>query len=111
MGRGANKVADSRSILYGAAPARSKATVLEAPSQAPEESLPVTMQLVDSSNVFIESVGYDPAAHKLYVKLHNGAAYVYSSVSLNKFEALLAADSVGSYFNRVIKNHYSCRKL
>ena len=67
------------------------------------------MQMVDSSNV--EAVGYDADNGAIYVRFLGGDTYVYSGADQGTFEELLSADSVGSYFNRVIKPNYECSKL
>lgn len=67
------------------------------------------MQMVDSSNV--EAVGYDADNGAIYVRFLGGDTYVYSGADQGAFEELLNAESVGSYFNRVIKPNYECAKL
>ena len=67
------------------------------------------MRMVDSSNV--EAVGYDADAAAIYVRFITGDTYVYSGADRGTYEALLNADSVGSYLNRVIKPNYECYKL
>lgn len=67
------------------------------------------MHLVNSSNV--EAVGYDADSSAIYVRFLGGDTYVYSGAEQSTFEELLNADSVGSYFNRMIKPNYDCSKL
>jgi hypothetical protein len=67
------------------------------------------MQAVSSSNV--AAVGYDADSRKLRVEFHNGSTYEYSDVSQETFDELVAADSVGSYFNREVKQNYQYIKL
>jgi len=67
------------------------------------------MQAVDSSN--IEAVGYDSEEREIYIRFLDGRTYAYGDTDESTFEELLSADSIGSYFNRVIKPNYPCRPL
>jgi hypothetical protein len=67
------------------------------------------MQAVDSSS--IEAVGYDSEDREIYVRFLDGRTYAYSDTDKSTFEELLSADSVGSYFNHVIKPNCACRQL
>lgn len=64
---------------------------------------------VSSSN--IDSVGYDEPNQEVYIRFLNGGMYKYIGVSLNEFENLRDAASVGSYLNRYYKNVYSYEKI
>lgn len=64
---------------------------------------------VESSNV--RAVGYDPATKVLEVEFTSGSAYAYDDVPAEVHEALMAAGSVGRYFNTNIKSAYTFRKL
>lgn len=59
-------------------------------------------QNVESSNV--ASVGH--ADTTLEVEFKHGGVYRYYNVSAEKFEALMAADSIGKYLNAEIKPHH-----
>jgi hypothetical protein len=59
---------------------------------------------VSSSNV--ESVGHDGPSSVLEVRFHNGRTYRYFGVSASVFAGLLAAPSVGQYFNANVKGRY-----
>jgi len=54
----------------------------------------------------LDSIGYDSAEQKLEVEFKHGAVYEYLDVPAEVFEAFLAADSKGSFFNSDIKNSY-----
>lgn len=62
------------------------------------------MTPVQSSNV--DSVGWDAATSRLYIKFNSGSIYVYENVPEDVFLDLEAAVSVGSYFNRQVKGQY-----
>ena len=68
----------------------------------PDEMIPVI-----SSN--IESIGYDEGVGSLYVKFKQGKVYEYEKVPSYIYDELMAAESVGKYFNQVIKNNYVTR--
>lgn len=67
------------------------------------------MQTVDSSSV--EAVGYDPEAREIYVRFIGGRTYVYEGADERTFENFRAADSVGSYLNRILKPSYQYREV
>ena len=56
------------------------------------------------SSSLLESVGYDPEEDVLEVELESGAIYQYRDVPEETYEELLAADSLGRYFNHHIRN-------
>jgi hypothetical protein len=64
---------------------------------------------VSSSN--LAAVGYDPSTKTLEVEFNSGSIYRYSGVSLSVFNALMAAESHGKYFNAHIRNTYSYRQV
>jgi hypothetical protein len=67
----------------------------------------IERKAVQSSNV--KSVGYDPGAEILEVQFISGGIYRYSGVCPEKYEALMAAPSVGSFIQRHIKQHACVR--
>jgi hypothetical protein len=66
-------------------------------------------QRVESSAV--RSVGYDKRRRVLEVEIAGGAVYQYLDVPAREYFALVAADSVGRYYNQQIKETYEFRKL
>ena len=63
----------------------------------------VEMKPVVSSNV--EAVGYDSYACELHVRFKgNKATYVYPGVLRSDYNALMAAQSIGSHFIKHVKN-------
>lgn len=62
---------------------------------------PVQMKDVSSSN--IESVGYSPEGSILYVQFKGSGKYEYHGVAQDKYEAMMSAPSVGTYFHQHIK--------
>ena len=69
----------------------------------------VQMDDVRSSN--IRKVGYDFNKNELHVQFRNGSVYVYSEVPPQTHRGLMAADSVGGYLDRFIKNKFTFRKV
>ena len=66
------------------------------------EMIPVT-----SSN--IEAVGYNEQTETLYVQFKGGKVYSYERVPPYTYDELMAADSVGKFFNQFIKNQFVTR--
>ena len=63
-------------------------------------------QDVTSSN--IAKAGYSDT---LYLLFNSGVAYKYENVPKALYQALIKADSVGSFFHKNIRNSYLCHKL
>ena len=63
---------------------------------------------VESSS--IRAIGYDAAAHRLYVEFHSGDRYVYDGVNARAHQDLVNAESIGAHFNTQVRNVYECRK-
>lgn len=66
------------------------------------------MHYVDSSNV--EAVGYDSDAQELHVQFLSGGYYIYHGVPQEIYDDFLAAPSIGSFLNRVVKGVYQFTK-
>ena len=69
-------------------------------------------QHVISSN--LRSVGYDEENSVLEIEFNNGHVYQFSNVEQSRYEALMAAQSHGTYFDRNIKKKpaiYPCVKI
>jgi hypothetical protein len=67
----------------------------------------VIMTEVTSSNIL--SIGYDDEVKSLYVKFKSGKVYEYENVPASVYDELSEAESVGKYFNQMIKNNYVTR--
>jgi hypothetical protein len=63
-----------------------------------------------TSNALV-SVGYDPATMTLEVEIHGGTVYQYLDVPETVFQALMASDSLGRFFNQNIKNQFRYSRL
>lgn len=63
--------------------------------------LAVKLTPVKSSN--LTAVGYNAEEEALVVLFHSGQTYRYSPVSLDTYNELLTAESVGQYLNQNIK--------
>lgn len=67
-------------------------------------------EAVSSSN--LASVGYDSNSETLEVEfLKTGKVYEYYNVPQFMYDRLMAAPSVGVFFNAEIRNAYSCNPL
>jgi len=67
------------------------------------------MQPVQSSH--IAQAGHDPVAKNLVLAFHNGDVYHYAGVPDGTYVSMLAAKSVGRFFNAKIKGCYPSTKL
>jgi KTSC domain len=54
----------------------------------------------------ILAMGYDAKSRVLEVEFHSGRIYHYLDVSRRDYDAMRGSDSVGKYFNQVIKTKY-----
>jgi hypothetical protein len=59
----------------------------------------------------IKRFDYRPETGELEVLFVTGRRYLYSGVPAEEVESFRAAFSKGSYFNRRIRDRYSCREL
>lgn len=67
-------------------------------------------QVVSSSN--LASIGYDPDSETLEAEfLKTGKVYEYYNVPQFMFDRLMAAPSIGVFFNAEIKNAYACNPV
>ncbi len=64
---------------------------------------------VSSSNIL--SVGYDPASETLEIEFKTTGVYQYLNVPQFMWERLMAAESLGKFFNAEIKNAFPCAKV
>jgi KTSC domain len=74
-------------------------------SAPPEMSSPHAGALPVASSL-LASVDYDAGAFVLQLQFRSGAFYRYFDVSQSTYQALLAADSKGSFFNSSIKGRF-----
>jgi hypothetical protein len=61
------------------------------------------MQHVAVRSSSLRGLAYDPATQTLEVEFHSGARYRYRQVPAQLVRDLLAADSLGRFFNQAIK--------
>lgn len=71
--------------------------------------LQIALQPVVSGN--LKAVGYDKASQTLDVQFSSGRIYRYSGVSPSVHQELIAAESIGSYFARNVRNKFPCVDL
>ena len=62
-----------------------------------------------SSNIV--SIGYDDDFNTMYVTFKNGYRYAFFNVPEDRHDEMLNSASVGSYFNKNIRNRYTQEKL
>ena len=69
------------------------------------------MQMTPVSSSNVDSVGYDESTQTLQIKFLNGTVYQYLNVPQMLFDSLFQAPSMGSYFNRYIRNQYPYERI
>lgn len=69
------------------------------------------MRMLHADSTCIESVGYEPLARELRVRFNTGRTCVYHGVARPVYEELLAAGSLGAYFNRHIRDQYPHERI
>ena len=71
----------------------------------------VKMQDTPGSSCFSE-VGYDSVWEVLVVQFRNsGSVYTYSNFPECEWDEFIAADSLGRWYNKYIKDNYECEKI
>ena len=68
-------------------------------------------KMTDVDSSVIKSVGFEPVHRDLFIEFKNGKQYIYHEVPEEEFEALIEAESVGSYFNAEIADEYDFMEL
>lgn len=69
----------------------------------------MTRTAVTSSS--LASIGYSPTQAALEVEFKHGAIYRYLDVPAAIFEAFVAAESKGTFFNQTVKDCYSYQRV
>jgi hypothetical protein len=59
----------------------------------------------------IKAVDYDPAGQRLKIELMNGRVYRYVDVPRDIYEALMAAESKGRFYNDYIRDAFVYERL
>ena len=70
-----------------------------------------TMERTAVQSREIAIIGFEPQTSTLEVAFRNGGVYHYSGVSEDVYKALMAAPSLGKYFEKNIKHQYPYQKL
>lgn len=66
------------------------------------------MQMIPVRSSAIAAVGYDPATRRMKIAFKQGRTYDFCGVPLEVYQGLINAGSVGSYYDRVIRDRYQC---
>jgi len=59
----------------------------------------------------IATIGYSRSDQTLEVQFHTGRVYQYEGVPPEQHAALMAAESIGRYFNENIRDRYPAKEL
>jgi len=63
-----------------------------------------TMEIISVHSSAIRAIGYD--GYTLAVQFHNSGVYYHPGVPYEVYAALMAASSIGAYYNRHIRGRY-----
>lgn len=66
------------------------------------------MQMVPVRSSAIAAVGYDSATRRMKIAFKQGRTYDFCGVPLEVHQGLMNASSIGSYYDRVIRDRYQC---
>lgn len=66
------------------------------------------MEMVQVRSSAIRAVGYDRSIRRMRITFEQGHTYDFCEVPHDVYEALMAAPSKGTYYNKYIKDRYSC---
>lgn len=69
------------------------------------------MQRQDIDSRLIRSVGYEPETETLEVEFKNSGLYRYMNVPQTEYDAMMEAESQGSYFLKQVRDAYTCLRL
>lgn len=75
------------------------------------KSLVTLVNWVEVVSSQLSSVAYDPESKILFIKFQNQTVYSYSEVPVEIYEQLIAAESVGKFFNANIKTSFKYEKV
>lgn len=64
----------------------------------------------ESSSV-IKFLAYDSKKEALAIQFHSDSVWIYLGVSLEVYDELISAKSVGNYFNKHIRNMYESERF
>lgn len=79
------------------------------PEPEPVEAITIDRAPVESSN--LKSVGYDEARQLLDVEFGSGGVFRYEAVPPKVHAELMAADSIGRCFHRLVRSKFKAVKL
>ncbi len=66
---------------------------------------------MDVDSTAIQTIDYDPARSKLFVRFVSGERYVYVGVPAEVCRSFLDADSKGRFFQAEIRDQYPYNRL
>jgi len=69
------------------------------------------MKRISVKSSFFHSVGFNKKSQILEIEFSNGGLYEYSEIPKKIHEGLMAASSLGKYYNQYIKGQFPSKKL
>lgn len=73
--------------------------------------LPPAMNHQPVTSSLFESVAYDPESRVMELRFKNGKVYRAEDVPPHRHEELLAAESIGQHFNKVLKGAHTFTRV
>ena len=70
----------------------------------------ILQNLIPLKSSYLHSAGYDPDGHRLAIRFRSGLVRFYAE-PVQKFQALMSADSPGRYFNLYISRKKKSERL
>ena len=68
------------------------------------------MERSQITSSFLAAIGYSPESQTLEVEFKSGRIYQYMGVTTETYTALMAAESVGHFYSRMISGKYEHRR-
>jgi hypothetical protein len=78
---------------------------------APRRTERERMKRIAVMSSTVASAGYDDASQTMEIEFTGGAVYRYEGVPREVFDGLLAAESVGRFFNEHVRDVYGFTRL
>jgi len=69
------------------------------------------MELIQVKSANLSKVGYDEESELLLIVFNSGSIYEFQKVPKDLYESLMQAPSIGSFFNKTIRNRYVYKKI
>lgn len=65
------------------------------------------MQMIPVVSSAIAAVGYDIAQNILHIQFNSGQTSIYQGISVETYDDMMSAASIGSFYHKHIKNKFN----